>query len=61
MKLSQLKPGDFFLSDSGVKFKVLPFTQSELKRKVLNGRIKVLRIDTNKTYYLTEMIIRKIV
>jgi hypothetical protein len=59
MKLSSLKIGDLFMTDSGVLFRVLPFTQSESKKKDLNDRTKVLRIDENKTYYLTDMIVRK--
>jgi hypothetical protein len=59
MKLSHLKVGELFLSDSNVLFKVLPFTQSEARKKDLKDRIKALRIDENKIYYMTDMIVRK--
>jgi hypothetical protein len=59
MKLSKLKINDYFLSDSGIKFKVIPFTKSDIRLKKNIDRIKVLRMDIKKEYYFTNVIVRK--
>jgi hypothetical protein len=59
MKLSKLKINDYFLSDSNLLFKVIPFTKSDIRLKKNIDRIKVLRMDIKKEYYFTNVIVRK--
>jgi len=58
MKLTNLNPGDTFLSDSGIEFQVLLMNKSEERHH--KKMVKVRRLDTGEIFYFSEMIVRKI-
>lgn len=58
MKLSKLIPGDTFLTDSNVKFQVLLMNKAEIKK--YKNQFKVRRLDKPETYFMSDIIIRKL-
>lgn len=55
MKLSKLKPNDYFKSYSGTLFQVLPMTLYEKKNN--KDRIKAVRIETDEEFMLVDMVV----
>ena len=59
MKIFDLEEGDYFTTHSGVLFKVVAWSNSEIRDGPPKDRRKCLMIKTNITYEMTNLIITK--
>jgi hypothetical protein len=60
MKIFDLEEGDYFETHSGELFKVIPWSNSEIRNGTPEDRRKCLQIDTNETFQMTNLIVTKI-